>query len=242
MYSVTHSITLTHSPTHSLPPSLTPSLPHSLTHSLSLSISHPLTLLPSPSRTGVQYADERLPLPDALQQLRDALAAATPPPPPAAAAGLRRAGLSSPAAAQAEAALATPALATPQLTHERTCVVCWDAPREVHFLCPVLHVAQRPASYIPLPHLLTKSPPLTIPPRVRPLRPPILHPLRCASCRVTSTYYIPLLHPPRCASCRAATPSAAATAPPRRAAPRRPRRVSRRSAARAAVLSARYSI
>ena len=58
------------------------------------------------------YADERLPLPDALLQLREAMAAAPPPspatPPPT---------TSSPAAPP----------------DERTCIVCWDAPREVSF-------------------------------------------------------------------------------------------------------------
>ena len=62
--------------------------------------------------TMTHYADERLLLPDALQQLREALAAAPPPP------------------------LATPPPTTSSPVappDERTCVVCWDAPREVSY-------------------------------------------------------------------------------------------------------------
>eukprot|EP00964_Phaeocystis_antarctica_P069801 scaffold42457_cov68-Phaeocystis_antarctica.AAC.10 len=82
----------------------------------------------------------RRPLPDALQQLHDALAAAaalSPAAPPSTAsppaAPPPRPAVPPPLVAQADVALATPALATPQLAHERTCVVCWDAPREVRF-------------------------------------------------------------------------------------------------------------
>ena len=71
--------------------------------------------------TMTHYADERLLLPDALQQLREALAAAPPPPlatPP-------------PATPPPVAPPAAPLPAAPP--DERTCIVCWDAPREVSF-------------------------------------------------------------------------------------------------------------
>ena len=91
-----------------------------------------------------QYADERLPLPDALQQLRDALAAAaalSPTVPP-------------PLVAQADVALATPALATPQLAHERTCVVCWVGMRRAR--CASRRAATRSAAAaVPPRHAVT---------------------------------------------------------------------------------------
>jgi len=150
-----------------------------------------------------QYADERLPLPDALQQLTDALAAAAALPPPAAPPPPQNAQ----AGVACDMALATSTgTGTPTLPHERTCVVCWDAPREVCFVPLGLGLGLANPNPNPNPNPITLTLKVTL--------------ALALALTLALTQALPLtLTLTRCASCRAVTRSVAAAVPPRRAAP-----------------------